>query len=70
MASTYGARRGDPGYDRFRTGLTFRAVRQMLNTYRPDCSEWRRISRGTVLGKWHELKLEMWDRVRAEVRRG
>jgi hypothetical protein len=66
MASTYGRRRDDPAYDKFRTGLTFRAVRQMLNTYRPDRAEWRRISRGTVLGKWHQLKMEMWDRVKQE----
>lgn len=42
-------------YDRFRTGLTYRDVYHML---------WHRRykRRRTVLGYWHQLKLELWNR--------
>jgi hypothetical protein len=41
-------------YDDFRTGLTYHDVYMML---------WDRKykRRHTVLGKWHQIKLEMWD---------
>ena len=54
--SRYGATRGYPEYDKFRTGLTYRVVRRMLEgeTYR---------RRGSVLGAWHQTKLEMFEQV-------
>lgn len=53
MASKYGASRGEPDYDAFRTGLTYIMVRRMI-----DPSRYRR--RGTVLGMWNQIKREMW----------
>ena len=41
-------------YDALRTGLTFREVRLMLGGR-------RFITRHTVLGKWHEIKLALWS---------
>lgn len=51
--SRFGAARGVPDYDRFRTGLTYRQVRAMT-------SEKKYQRRGTVLGMWNQLKREMW----------
>ncbi len=51
--SSFGASRGVPEYDIFRTGLTYRQVRAMA-----DGKKYRR--RGTVLGVWNQLKREMW----------
>lgn len=48
-------------YDDFRTGLTFGEVRMMFWSYNEDSSTWRYKRRGTVLGKWHQIKLEMYD---------
>ena len=53
MGSKFGASRGAPDYDRFRTGLTYKAVRAMI-----DSGRYRR--RGTVLGCWNQMKREMW----------
>lgn len=41
-------------YDQFRTGLTYRDVYGMV---------WERKykRRGTVLGKWRQIKLEMYE---------
>lgn len=69
MASTFGARRGDPEYDRFRTGLTYRDVHQMLYTHDPDSSKWRYRRRGTVLGFWHQLKQQLWHQVQDQQRK-
>ncbi len=51
--SRFGAARGAPDYDSFRTGLTYRAVRAMV-------PERRYRRRGTVLGVWNQIKREMW----------
>jgi hypothetical protein len=48
-------------YDRFRTGLTFDEVRQMLWSPSGDPKDWRRVTRHTVLGKWREIKLQMYN---------
>lgn len=53
MGSRFGATRGCPDYDRFRTGLTYKIVRAMIDTGR-----YRR--RGTVLGVWNQIKREQW----------
>jgi hypothetical protein len=47
-------------YDDFRTGLTFREVRQMLWVNNDDPETWRYKRRRTVLGFWHQLKLQLW----------
>jgi len=48
-------------YQKFRTGLTFKDVRQMLWSYSDDSKDWPQVTRHTVLGKWRELKLAMWE---------
>jgi hypothetical protein len=60
MPSTYGARHGLVGYDRFRTGLCFATVSQMLRVESDDPSDWRQKSRGCVLGLWHSLKMALY----------
>lgn len=47
-------------YDRFSTGLTFAAVRQMMVTG-DDPTTWRNKGRRGVLGFWRELKLQLWS---------
>jgi hypothetical protein len=47
-------------YEDFRTGLTFRDVRQMLWVASSDSSKWRHKRRNTVLGHWRAIKLAMW----------
>lgn len=65
-------------YKAFRTGLTFQDVYQMIWSYSDDSKDWpkgeasakmrkdgtKKTSgrRHTVLGKWREIKLEMWYR--------
>lgn len=61
MSSTYGARRGVPEYDRFRTGLTFREVSRMMRVASDDPADWQHKRRRTVLGYWHALKLQLWE---------
>ncbi len=60
MASTWGRDRGEPRYDKFRSGLTFAQVRQMSGP-NDDVANARdrhnRKRRNGVLGYWHELKL-------------
>lgn len=49
-------------YHRFRTGLTYRAVYEMLWSYNDeDTSTWKYKRRHTILGYWHMLKKQMWD---------
>jgi hypothetical protein len=53
--SRYGAARGVPEYDTFRTGLTFARVRRdMRGTF-------KHRRRRSVLGFWHQIKLDMWE---------
>lgn len=50
-------------YDALRTGLTFAEVRRLLQD-QPDRDgrwAWRQKRRSSVLGYWHELKLQLWD---------
>lgn len=63
MGSAWGVRHGLPNYDRFKTGLTYGDVRLML-----QYSEKHRGKhsaphdrRHTVLGFWHELKLQLYE---------
>lgn len=48
-------------YDAFRTGLTFGEVRQLMWSPSRDPNDWVYRRRNGVLGKWREIKLEMWD---------
>jgi hypothetical protein len=47
-------------YDDMRTGLTFGDVFQMLWVPDDDSEKWRYKRKGTVLGFWRMLKLDMW----------
>jgi hypothetical protein len=48
-------------YDALRTGVTFREVASWLWVGTADRTQWRQKTRHTVLGKWHEFKLECWN---------
>ena len=60
MSSKWGEKNGLPGYDKFRTGLTYQTVWEMMRDESEDPSDWRHKRRGTVLGMWHQLKLELY----------
>lgn len=47
-------------YTNFRTGYTFRDVKEMLwvNSENPD--DWKYKRKNTVLGRWRQIKMEMW----------
>jgi hypothetical protein len=49
-----------PGYDKFRTGLSYRDIWEMMRDDSEESSRWRYKRRGTVLVMWHELKLQMY----------
>jgi hypothetical protein len=49
-------------YNKFRTGLKFEDVFWMLRVSSEDSKDWHKgITRHTVLGKWREIKLIMWE---------
>jgi len=48
-------------YDDLRTGLTYQEVYQMYWMYSSDPRDWKYKRRHTILGKWHQIKLEMWE---------
>lgn len=52
---TCGARYGD-----FKTGLQYYDVYLMIDGLNP--AVWKYKRRGTVLGLWHQLKKELWER--------
>lgn len=47
-------------YKELRTGLTYQDVFEMLWSASDDPSTWRYKRRNTVLGKWYQIKQEMW----------
>lgn len=50
-------------YGQFRTGLTYRAVFEMLMDWSADPRDWHvGKTRGPVLGKWFEIKRQLWQR--------
>lgn len=49
-------------YADLRTGLTYQDVHAMLWVSSEDSKDWVYRRRGTVLGKWHQIKQELWDR--------
>ena len=48
-------------YDDMRTGHTYQSIYEMLWSGNEDSSTWVYKRRHTILGKWHQIKLEMWD---------
>lgn len=48
-------------YDEFRTGLTFRHVRQAMMVPTNDPQTWRQKRRHSVLGYWRELKMQLFE---------
>jgi len=54
----------DVEYKDFKTGFNFNDIRQMLwnesQEKRNKENEYMFITRHTVLGRWHEIKLRMW----------
>jgi hypothetical protein len=63
MPSSWGKKHGLPGFDSFRTGLTFEDVRLMLrhSEKHRDKHASPHDRRHTVLGYWHELKLQLYE---------
>jgi len=49
-------------YSAFRTGLTYKEVYDMFWSTSDDPNEWKYKRRSTVLGKWRQVKRELWDR--------
>ena len=62
MGSQWGKKNDLPGYDKFKTGLTYRDVWEMMRDDSEDSASWRYKRRHTVLGAWHELKLQLYYR--------
>lgn len=60
-----GKAHGLPDYDEFRTGLTYRDVWEMMRNDDEDRSTWKYKRRGTVLGAWHQLKLQLYERAKS-----
>jgi len=53
-----------PDYKNFRTGLTFMDVRRALKLEakkKYERGQYMFITRATVLGRWHEIKLKMYE---------
>ena len=53
-------------YRAFRTGMTYREVwAQFWRTEDDDRTRWHPKRRHTILGRWHEIKKDLWtDHVR------
>lgn len=47
-------------YDQFRTNLTYSEVQNLFWSTDTDTQTWKYKRRNTVLGKWHQIKLELW----------
>lgn len=47
-------------YDALRTGFSFADVKQLMYVASEDPADWRHKRRRSVLGFWHELKLQIW----------
>jgi hypothetical protein len=57
MSSKWGKKNNLPKFDEFRTGLTYHQVYVMLR----HSSKHKSKRRGSVLGFWHELKLQLYN---------
>lgn len=49
-------------YGKFRSGYSYYEVFELMKDYSPDPADWKYKRRGTVLGKWHQIKREAWKR--------
>ena len=47
-------------YKDFRTGFNYSEIYQMYWVPDQDSSKWVYKRRNTILGKWHQIKLELW----------
>jgi hypothetical protein len=47
-------------YEDFRTGLTFQDVKDTFWSGSDDPADWKYSRRHSVLGRWHQMKLELW----------
>lgn len=47
-------------YGRFRTGMRYCEVYAMLIDNHEDTRLWKYKRRRTILGKWHQIKRELW----------
>jgi len=57
-------KRCEESYNDFRTGLTFKDVRQILkheSKIKYNKGEYMFITRHTVLGRWHQIKKQMYE---------
>ena len=48
-------------YSELRTGLTFASVKEMLWVSSTNPEDWKYKRRNTVLGKWSQIKQQMWE---------
>lgn len=51
----------DTTYEQFRTGYTYSDIYSMFWSGSDDPSTWVNKRRHTILGRWHEVKLKMWE---------
>lgn len=63
MPSDWGKRNSLRGYDKLRTGLSYEDVRLMLQGSQKHREKHKapHDRRHTVLGLWHELKLQLYE---------
>jgi hypothetical protein len=47
-------------YGDFKTGMTYREVWLMFYDNSPDPADWKYKRPGTILGKWHAIKKDMF----------
>lgn len=52
-------------YENFRTGLSFVEIWEILKAEQQSGRR-RHVTRHTILGKWHEIKLRMYEQMRGE----
>ena len=48
-------------YDEMRTGLTYSDVYLLFWKGTEDSTQWVNKRRHTILGRWHQIKMEMWE---------
>jgi DNA-binding transcriptional MerR regulator len=60
-------------YNQFRTGYTFKEIRRMLKIESErkfrERNEIMYVTRHTVLGRWKQLKEEMWNQFQKDIER-
>jgi hypothetical protein len=48
-------------YKKFRTSLTYKDIYSLFWVYSDNASTWHNKRRRTILGRWHAIKLRMWQ---------